>query len=1090
MQETRTTPRGLIQLTVERPLAVSMVYLALVLFGAYALTELPIDQLPKMEVPVVTILTVYPGAGPRDVESKITDVIERSVATTSGLTRITSKSRENLSVVSCEFEQGTDLEAVTNEIRQHLELASTFLPEDAAKPMIFKFSTTMFPVYILGVRNTRGDIRPYRRIIERRVAERLERIPGVGSVMLLNAPRKRVVVEVDRRKLDARGISLLRLTQVLSRANFSAPAGRMTWDGQDLPVHVPGDYETLEEIRKTPIGFSVVRPYAGAVRTDLQEPYSNELAVVRLEDVADVHWELPDRQSVARFDGQDTTWVMVFRKSGENTVAVASSVAAQIPELTRNLPSELEVVPILDGSEMIRMTVRNLSNTVLIGGILVVLVVFLFLRRFRTSLVVAITIPASMVGAFLGIYLMGYTINSMTLLALALAIGMVVDNAIVVLESITKRVEEGEPPKVAAVTGTREVALAISAATLTTVAIFAPLVFVHGFVGVLFGQLAFVAVLTLTISLVTAIVLTPTLTARLLRPRRAPSGGFHPMLWFHAKSERAFLALENGYGRLLAASLNRRWLVVLLAVLISAGSVLLVLRTGVDFTIKDDQGFIQITVELPEGTPLEETTRVADAVARALRTQKEVRHTFLSAGTTEMAMMSLMGGREGPNIARVYSRLVPKVQRTRSEDEVADAVLPGLRKQFPKARFTVRTGNPLGEAILGTEKPITLYIRGRSFQKLRQAAKQVAAILRSIPGTKNVSEELMATRPELEVLVDRRKASMSLLNSLFVAGTLRTAVYGHKVGTFRGGDENVDLVLRLRKADRDTPEDLEALKITTGLPLLGLPLVGAAGPTMLLGLGAERLVPLRSVGRVVRGEGPVEIQHLDKERIVVVAANYAGRALGDIVRDLEAKLDEAELPSGISITYGSEVRRQKETLSDLLKVLLMGIALVYMVMAAQFESLTTPFAIMFSVPFAFTGVFLGFVVTGRKLSLPAFIGLVVLVGIVVNNAIVLLDYANQLKANGVPLREALVRAGRRRLRPVLMTTLTTVFGMLPLALTRTEGAYIWSPMGQAVASGLLVSTMVTLILVPVVQSLIQETVSWARRKLVRPSRAA
>ncbi len=1064
---------GLAEIVVRRPLAVIMVYLAVTLFGVYALTILPIDQLPKIEVPAVTILTVYPGAGPSDVEKKVTDIIERAVSTTSGLKDLRSKSRENLSIVVCEFEQGTDLEAVVEELRQHLEFAKSHLPQDARKPMIFKFNTSMFPVYILGVRNARGDIRPYRRVIMEKVAEKLERLSGVGSVLLLNAPKKRVVVEVRRRDLDARGISLLRLVQVLKRANFSVPGGRMTWKGQDLPVQVPGDFESLSDIAETPIGFSVVPPYAGALRTSLQEPYSDELALVRLKDVADVHWELPERASYAQQDGKNTTWVMVFRKSGENTVEVANRVLAAIPKIQRNLPGELNLVPILDASEDIRQTVNNLSDTVIIGGILVVVVVLLFLRRLRTSLVVALTIPASMVASFLGIYLMGYTINSVSLLALALGIGMVVDNAIVVLESITNRVEQGTEPHEAAVGGTREVGLAISASTLTTVVIFAPLVFVRGFIGIIFGQLAFVVALTLFASLVTALVLTPTLTARLLHRRIRPDDDrAHPLLWLYERSESLLTRFEGAYGRLVALALRHRPAVILVALALAGGSAFLALRTGVDFVIKDDQGFIQITVEMPEGTPLHRTVEVADAVAQTLRKQKEVRHTFSSAGTTETAMMSMIGGKEGPNIAQVYAKLIPKAKRRRSEDDVADAILPALKKRFPDAVFSVRTGNPLGQALTGTGKPIVVMVKGKNIEDIRSAARDIASALSSIPGTKNVSTELMATRPQLRVQVNRRRASRSALSSLLIGATVRTALYGTRVGAYHASDRNVDIVLRLRKQDRQTPKDIEALKITTGLPLLGAPLVGAAGPTMLIGLGAERMVPLAAVAQVVKERAPVEIEHIDKQRMVMVTANYAGRALGDIVSDLGRRLETLHLPKGIFYSFGGEVKRQKQTLHDLTLVLIMGVLLVYMVMAAQFESLVTPFVIMFSIPFAFTGVFLGFALAGTKLSLPAFLGLVVLMGIVVNNAIVLLDYAEQLIADGMGTKEALVAAGKRRLRPVLMTTTTTIFGMLPLAVSHKPGSYVWAPLGQAVASGLAVSTLVTLILVPVVYSLL------------------
>jgi HAE1 family hydrophobic/amphiphilic exporter-1 len=1090
---TRRLSGGLTARVVRRPILVLMVYCALILFGIYALTMLPIDQTPKVEPPVITVVTIYPAAGPGDVETKVTDVIEKAVGTVSGLDRLTSISKENMSVVTCEFLFDTDLEGAANEIRQHLEMAKAKLPDDCREPMLFKFNTSMFPVYIAAVRSLRGDVRTYRKLIKEKVVERLEKIPGVGSAVMLNAPEKQVLVEVNRPRLDSRKISLLRLTQTLERANFAVPAGRLQFARQDLPVTVPGDFETLNDLRQTPIGYSVIPAFGGAIRPGLQEPYSSEMGVVRLEDVASVRWGFPRLRSAAQFNGKDAIWILVFRRSGANTVDVADTVKARLASLQKGLPAALEIVSIIDGAEGIRNTVENLTETVIIGGLLVVLVVFLFLRRLRTSLVVAVTIPASMLVTFLGLYAMDYTINSVSLIAMALAIGMVVDNAIVVLEAITHHIEKGRPPYEAAVSGAREVGLAISAATLTTIVIFVPLVFVRGFIGQFLGHLSFVVVLTLGASLITALVVTPTLAAPLLRKTgtdaAASSASPHSvgrrrtvLHRVYDFTERGFSAVERTYGRLVGAALRHRWTVLTLAIAVAGGSGALVYMTGVDFVIKDDQGFIQLEMEMASGTPLEKTVEAARFAARELRAQPEAVSTFFSAGTTETAMMSSIGGKEGPHVAQVYTRLRNKQKRTRSEDEVAQQVAARVRKRYPNATITVRTGNPVGQALLGTQKPIIINVGGEKFKDIRRAAHLIRRIVSNTPGTREVAVELLDTRPEYQIAIDRRRSGRSLLNSFYLGATLRVALYGKNVGVFHGGDAHADIFVKLREIDRDAPQDLEALKVTTGIPALGQPLIGPNGATMLLGWGAEKLVRLGNVARVVKTEAPLEIRHLDKRRIAVVSADYSGRALGDIIADLDRKIQKAPLPAGISISYGSQIKQQKETLSDLITVLLFGIALVYMVMASQFESLLDPFVIMFSLPFAFTGVFLGFQLTGTRLSLPAFMGLIVLMGVVVNNAIVLIDYAKQLRQEGLDLADALQAAGRRRLRPVLMTTFTTVCGMLPLALTRSQGAFVWAPLGQAVASGLLFSTLVTLILVPVIYSLLEPL----RRKKITP----
>lgn len=1049
---------------VRRPVLVLMAFSSLLLFGGYALLQLPVDQLPEVEPPVISIVTVYPGAGAEDVETKVTEPIERAMSAMPGLDQMLSSSKENMSMITLMMEYGTDLEAAVTDIRQNLDFVKNLLPDDARQPWILKFNTSMLPVYILGVKAKRGELQAYREIVQERLINRLERVPGVGNTMLLNASPREVVVEVDRKRLQDRGLSLLGLVQVLGAQNLSVPAGRLETGDLDMPVSVPGDYKNLEQIRWTLVGMGAADALAGADRADVPTAPYLALGQVYLRDVADVRIGLPDRRNIAKHDTQEAMWVLVFKKSGANTLDVVSRVKENIAEFQKDLPHGLEILPLLDGSEFIRNTVDNLTRTVMIGGVLVLVVVLVFLRRIRPSLVVAVAIPSSMIAVFAGMYLQKYTINAVSLMALALAIGMVVDAAIVVLESITRRVEEGEAPHEAAVNGTREVASAVLASTLTTVVIFAPLVFVRGFIGVFLSQLAFVMIFTLVASMVTALVLTPTLAARLLKAEDPARRGLFVSLGRGV--ERGFRGLERGYGLILGKALRFRLVVLFVAVGILGGSGLLVMRTGVDFLIVDDSGFVQVIIELPQGTRLEKTTEVADRIAARMRELKEVRMTFWNAGTTEAGIMSTAGGREGTNIATIMSRLVPKEKRSRSEEDVLNVLRPWVKERFPEAVVTYRAGNPMGGTLTGSEKPITLHIKGKNFDDLRRAARRVEAMLKTVPGTKDVAAELLETKPDFRVIVDRKRAARMGLSSMAIGATLRTALHGWKAGEYHAEATPMNLMVRLKPQDRATPADLEKLLI----PNLSQKHISIGGEIM---HGQSMAFPLGNFARIIKGHSPIEITRMDKDRVVKVGASYEGRALGDVIKDMEKALAKIKLPKGVRVEAGAEVKRQRETQRDLTWVLVFSLVLVFMVMAAQFESLLDPFVIMFAVPFSITGVFLSFLITGNKLSLPAFTGLIVLVGVVVNNAIVLLDYVNQLRDRGMEKHAAIAAAGERRLRPVLMTAFTTIMGMLPLALSTREGAFVWAPLGQAVVGGLLVSTLVTLVVVPVIYSLME-----------------
>ncbi|RLB65174.1 MAG: AcrB/AcrD/AcrF family protein [Deltaproteobacteria bacterium] len=1026
----------LAELSVRRPMVVSMAFLGVVLFGLYAVKSLPIDLFPEIEPPYMSIITLYLGASANDVEDKVTEPIEDSLGLVADLKRITSSSKENLSVVTLEFEFGTDLDEAANDARGLLEMVKRKLPADSEAPRIFKMSTAMMPIYIFSVRVDKGDFRAYRDTVEEQIVEPLQRIAGVGAVQMMNAPERQVLVEVDRRKLAAHHLPLPALAQVLGAANVSVPSGRMDVGSFDLPVRVPGEFSSLKEIRDLVVG-------------------QHNGAMVYLRDVATVRMGYQEQQQIARTGGKDAIMVMVQKQSGANIVEVVDRVRSTLAQAKTKLPAELVIQELIDGSTFIRIMVGNLSETILVAGLLVVLVVFLFLRRLRTSLIVGLAIPISLIVVFLGLYLADYSLNVITLMAMALAIGMVVDDGIVVLENITRHSEAGVEPSRAALDGTSEVGLAVTAATLTTVVVFLPLAFVGGLVGIFFGQLAFVITVTIGASLVTALSLTPMLCAKLLKPRRHDDQGRSRRLIerVHQASERAFAALERRYAGVIRWALRHRWPVLGMAAVILAGSLALLPLVGFDFIPMGDSGDIQIVAELRTGTRVEQSAKIAAEVAQALEAQPETVRAFYMCGTSEEAIMSATGGKEGSNIMQVFAKLTGRTERARTDKQVAEAAREVLRRHPEVVAVNFKYGSVFAGMLLGQEKPITVNLQGNDFADLARAAERVEKILAAVPGVEDVSVDLFEERPELRVVVDRQRASRLGVPVAAVGGTLRNAVYGVKVTKFRAGGEEHDIVLRLRKADRDEPADLRHIEI----------------PSM-----AQSVVPVHNIAQVSTGASPIEIQHRDKQRLVRVGANFSGRPLGDISEEIARAIDkQKDELEGVTVSFGGEMSQMEEANIDLLVLVILGIVLIYMVMVAQFESLLDPFVIMFSIPFAFTGVALTMVVTDTTLTMSAILGMVILLGVVVKNAIVLVDYINLMRRQGLPLLEAVATAGQRRLRPVLMTAMTTALGMLPLAMARAEGAEMWGPMGKAVIGGLMVSLLVTLVLVPTVYVMLE-----------------
>jgi HAE1 family hydrophobic/amphiphilic exporter-1 len=772
-----------------------------------------------------------------------------------------------------------------------------------------------------------------------------------------------------------------------------------------------------------------------------------------MRDVADVEDGFEEETRIVESMDRRGMVMLVQKRSGANTVKVCEAVLKEMEALKGNLPRDIRLNVINDSSLFIRQSIDNVTGTVLWGGLFVILTSFVFLRSIRGSVVIALTIPFSLIIAFAFMYLMGWTLNVLSLAAMAIAIGMVVDNAVVVLENITSHVERGEKVREASLFGTEEVGLAISASTYTTIVVFLPLIFVKGIVGIFFTQLGGVVTVTLMASLLCALLLTPMLCSRLMQPaaaRKARLGPFSRGLL--ERSEAGFLAFENGYGRLLAWALGRRPLVLLAGIGAFCASLLLFPFIGSEFTPEQDSGDLTVTVQLAVSTRVETTAATMRRIVALGKELAEPGAVRLYAWRCGTAKTSYFGASEGSHIGRMSFKMVPVTARKQSSKALGILIANRLRQWPEIAKVSVDTGDQMSQMLMGGGgKPIVVEILGHDLETTDRIARDIKALAETVPGARDITISRDNGNQELAVRIDRLKAAALGVPVATIVESLRTLFSGKTATVYREGEDEYDIVMQLGELERGSIQDL--LNTEIGLP-------------------DGRRIRIDALAAVAEERGPVTIERKDQERLVKVEMAFETRTMGEVAADLrEAIAQRITLPAGVAIAFGGLVEEQQKSFRDLLLLLLLGLLLVYMVMAAQFESYLDPFIVMFSLPFGFTGVLLALFLTGTAVSMMSLIGMILLVGTVVNNAIVLIDYINILRARGQSMLEAVRNSGAQRLRPVLITTLTTVFGMMPLAMSRGVGSESWRPLAITVIGGLSVSTLVTLVLVPVVYSL-------------------
>lgn len=1008
---------------VKKPVMTTLIFLGVIILGLFSFNKIPIDLLPKIETNSIMVITSYDGASASDIETNITKPLENTLNTVSNLKRITSSSRENRSIITLEFNYGEDLDVLTNDVRDKLNMIKTYLPKNATEPIIFKFSTDMIPVLMLSATADKSIPALYR-TLEDNVANPLARIKGVGAVSVSGAPEREIQIYIDPLKLEAYNLTVEGIGQAIRMENLNTPGGSIDIGNQTYSMRVEGEFKDPSELNKIVVGTSGGK-------------------TVFLSDVATVQDSKQERLQESYINGTQGAVIVVQKQSGANTVNIANDIMKSLPEITKNLPPDVKLNVLFDTSENIKATINGLTETVLYAFIFVVLVVLFFLGRWRATLIIILTIPVSLIAAFIYLYATGGSLNIISLSSLSIAIGMVVDDAIVVLENITTHIERGSSPKSAAIHATNEVSLSVVASTLTIIAVFFPLTMITGMTGVMFAQLGWIVTIIITVSLICAMTLTPMLTAQLLKFDKGHSPLFEKI---YSPIERFLDGLDNRYAALVNWTARNRWKTFGLASLFFVLTMFIsgAFFPGTEFVPAQDNGRLAMTIELPVGTRMEISR------ALALKKEKEWREKYkgidlisFSVGTASSSNVWGSLQNNGGNIITMNLAMKPLSQREMSVMALADSIRADILRTPEIQKSNVIVGG--GMSMMGGQSTLDVEIYGYDFEKTDIIAKKIKDGLAKSKGLANVSISRSDYVPEYQVVFDRDKLALNGLNIATASSFLQNRINGMTASLYREDGEEYNIRISYDPQYRKSIEDIQNILIYNSM-----------------GQG----VRIQDVGQVVEKFTPPTIERKNRQRLVTVSSTLSGISMDKAVKNINEVLAKIDIPSDVYTQIGGTYVDQQESFGDMGILLLLIILLVYIVMASQFESLVDPFIIMFSVPFAFAGVALTLVLTGTTFNMMSFIGIILLVGIVVKNGIVLVDYINLNRERGMSVIQAVVRGGHSRLRPVIMTTATTILGMVPLAISSSEGSEMWKPMAISVIGGLTVSTILTLLIIP------------------------
>ena len=1008
--------------SVEHPVTTALVFLAFAILGVFSLVQLPVDNFPDFESNTIMVMSSYPGASAEDVETNLTKVLENALNGVPNLKDITSNSRENIAVLTLEFEYGIDIDEATNDVRDKLDMVSQRLPDGASAPYLFKFSADDMPIMILSA-TANQSVSALDKILDERVATPLARVTGVGTVSVSGAPKREIQVYVDPSRLEAYNLSISAISSIIASENRNTPSGSIDIGSDTYTLRIKKEFQDPSELLDVVLGS-----YNGGT--------------IYLRDVARITDTVEEKSQESYTNGTRGAQIIIQKQSGYNTVEVIRQVKATLANLERNLPSDVKITTVVDNSRNILRTINSLKETIFITFLVVMLVVFLFLGRLKGTLIVVLSIPIALLASLMYLYATGNTLNIISMSALSIAIGMVVDDAIVVLENVTSHLERGEKPTEAAVHGTAEVGISVIASTLTMLCVFMPLTMINGMAGIMFRQLGYIVSIIMIVSTTAALTLVPMLCALLMDNKPNNNKIFKAIF---VPVNKALDGLSAGYSRMIGWCMTKKKLIAVLAVVIFGVVMgIYVPHMKTEFFPNSDSGRIRATIELPIGTAQDVTREVAARIYDKLRAdipEIEIMSYSFGQADSENAFASMQ--QNGTYLISMNINVGSMEDRDRSVSEIADVIRADL-KMFPELnRFNVNEGG-MG---MGGRASVQLEIYGYDFAETEAAARDMRArMMESGLFTQAILSRDQYT-PEYEVDFDREKLALNGLNSVTAAMAVSAAMSGSVASYYREDGEEYNIRVRYAPEFRTSIEDLENIIITN-----------AAGNT----------IKVKDLGRIVESKVPPTIQRKNRDRYISVNGIMAkGYALSDGVEYVQGFLNANPLPQGLTWQIGGDYEEQQKMFSSMILLALLIIILVYMVMASQFESFLGPFVIMFSIPFAFVGVALGNMAANLAIGMMSAVGIIILLGIVVKNGIVLIDYTILLQERGYSVREASITAAKARMRPILMTTLTTVLGMLPMALGRGEGSEMWNGLGTTVAWGLSVSTLITLVLIPV-----------------------
>ena len=1016
---------------VKKPVSTIMIFIGVVILGIYCYFQLPVDFFPKIDPPYISVLTYYQGANAADVEQNITRKLEDGFGSLTNIKKITSTSKDNISVVMLEYEWGTNLDEATNEVRDAVGLTKRNLPDEVENPTIFKISTSMIPVIVFSV-TSNESYEGIKDILDDKLIQPLNRIDGVGNIIQIGSPIRAVMVDVDPRKLDAYNLTVEQIGGILAANNLNLPSGNLKMGKADLPLRLQGEFESSDVVENI-----IISNFNGKT--------------IYLRDIATVRDSLKDIDTYERANGGKNVRIMIQKQSDANTVTVADKIKEKLQVIKKTLPPDIKIDVLMDTSINTTDSINNLSNTLIYALIFVVFVVLLFLGRGRATFIISLSIPISLIAGFIYMFLSGGTINIVTLSSLSIAIGLVVDDSIVVLENITKKLERGGFSREAAIYGTSEVSLAVIASTLTIIAVFLPLTMLGGITGILFRPLGWVVTISVTVSVIVSMTLVPSLASKMLTNKKPDKKSIQGKIyWF---SQNMLYKMDTFYEKTLSWAVGHRWAVIVIAIVVFGSSLFLMKLIGSEFMPASDNDRISGQVKLAQGTKLDETILTAQHLDSVfMKKYPEIEIVSTSAGTGGENSLAAIFTETGNYIINYTFKMKPRREREKDIFQIANKMRKDVEKLPEVEKFYIDAGSSRssGGMGMGGGNNLDVKIYGNDFNETNIVAEKIARALTGIKGTKDILISRDKEKTELQLVLDQEKMTSFGLNTAEVAAAIRNRITGLTATKYREEGNEYDVIVRYDEKYRRSTEDIENISIMTP---------------------QGKMIKLSEITQLKSFYSPPKIERENKVRVVTVSSALSGTDIGTVQAALKTEIAKMDISGDVSIDFGGSAEYMRDSFNSLILLILLSLILVYIVMASQFESLTEPFIIMFSIPFAFTGVLVGLFLLHSTINVISLIGTVMLIGIVVKNGIILVDYTNLQVDRGFSLKNAVITAGRSRLRPVIMTSLTMILAMIPMIVSKGSGSETWKPMAIAIFFGLTFSTLVTLILIPTIYTI-------------------